>query len=671
MYLHSVALPTPAASLPGHKHVLLLIDVSCSMTSELPGLTADLHRHLLEHLCPGDELSVVWFSGRGECGAVLAHETVTTLAESQRVADLIGRWLVPVGSTRFTDALNHGAALAARPTSAVFMTDGQDTQNDRSSILQAAQELALHVRDAHGVEYGDHTDRRTLSELAGMLGAAPRLVQSAAVDQDVTGQVLGLPAPAEKTAFDVLRDDPVIIVQAEAGQVMLPEGTAQVRPFTGLPGPDDVGGKPEGAFQDALYVQLLRAARTLDGPEIERTLRRLGDRALIQLTGGLYGKQRFGQFEAVVEEMCTRPERRYPLGYDAAALPDESQPTVTEVLTLLSDGGSELLTRHPAFQYRRVSRGTAPDPDPAVTWRGTGEPRITGLVSHARRPNLSLQVTTPGTAQLRRPPQALAALLPDTLDVPRVQTYTVLHSGILHLSTLPVRPSPVALTQLKAWGLAPEHTAPGEAVCVELGRLPLVRRSEVQRVRAADFARRTVQLERHKAVVKVLREAYAVHFPPRSSAMLAGTYGADAAAWLREQGVTDRGFSPRGPLQPGRDDVPVVELEVAIKGVSSLPKTSDVLARIAAGKALTTRERLIQAALAQVPVDPAELPGALDRHLQHVREAEVDLRRDLMALLVGQTWFADLAPDETEVTVTEGGEPFTVRLGTRELTEGV
>lgn len=194
-----------AAVSPARKHVLLLIDVSCSMTSELPELTADRHRHLLEHLSPGDELSVVWFSGRGECGAVLAHETVATLAQSQRVADLIGRWPVPVRSTSFTDALNHGAALASRsvlPTSAVFMTDGQDSQNDYSSILQAAQDFARHLRNAQVVEYGAHADRHTLSELACILCAAQRRVHTAAEYREVTAQVLRLPPSRVKTEVE-------------------------------------------------------------------------------------------------------------------------------------------------------------------------------------------------------------------------------------------------------------------------------------------------------------------------------------------------------------------------------------------------------------------------------------------------------------------------------------
>ena len=62
--LSVAAAPPPA---PEPTHHIVIIDCSGSMSGELPRIREQLNEKLVSLLGPDDAISIIWFSGRGQC----------------------------------------------------------------------------------------------------------------------------------------------------------------------------------------------------------------------------------------------------------------------------------------------------------------------------------------------------------------------------------------------------------------------------------------------------------------------------------------------------------------------------------------------------------------------------------------------------------------------------
>ena len=75
---------------PSIDHVLV-IDVSGSMTYDLPKLRQHIKTKIAKILRPDDTLTIIWFSGRGECGVLLEEVTAANLLDLKSIHDTIDR----------------------------------------------------------------------------------------------------------------------------------------------------------------------------------------------------------------------------------------------------------------------------------------------------------------------------------------------------------------------------------------------------------------------------------------------------------------------------------------------------------------------------------------------------------------------------------------------------
>ena len=76
------------------------IDVSGSMSGELPKLRDHLKNKVVKMVQPGDTLSLVWFSGKGQHGTLLTEQAIKGLLDVKEVHDLIDRFLHPIPASR-------------------------------------------------------------------------------------------------------------------------------------------------------------------------------------------------------------------------------------------------------------------------------------------------------------------------------------------------------------------------------------------------------------------------------------------------------------------------------------------------------------------------------------------------------------------------------------------
>ena len=136
-----------------------IIDCSGSMYAELPRIREQLKKRIPKLLKEQDTLSVIWFSGRGQCGVLLEAEPIATLTDLQAVNGAIDRWLKTVGLTGFKEPIELVSKLVAtvakknsNPFAMFFMSDGCDNQWSRQEILKAVELVSGKLASASFVE---------------------------------------------------------------------------------------------------------------------------------------------------------------------------------------------------------------------------------------------------------------------------------------------------------------------------------------------------------------------------------------------------------------------------------------------------------------------------------------------------------------------------------------
>lgn len=149
-------------------------------------------------------------------------------------------------------------------------------------------------------------------------------------------------------------------------------------------------------------------------------------------------------------------------------------------------------------------------------------------------------------------------------------------------------------------------------------------------------------------------------------------YGAEAAAWLKEQGFTEySGFAPKSVVAEAKDFYMSKEMSVSLKGLASLPTLKDVKDRMAKGK-LTASASLMAQFVTEVE---SEIGGATGEPAIKLIEQKVEAQkakvRDLIfqkatalfAITVGQVWPSEFKSiDDNTLTMSFDGSDVECKL---------
>jgi hypothetical protein len=238
----------PAKKVEPPTNHIAIIDCSGSMYGELPKIRAQLKARLPKILKEKDTFSIIWFSGRGQFGALLEAEPVATLTDLATVNRAIDRWLQPQGLTGFKEPLEEVERLVGRvkaksggnPFSLIFMSDGCDNCWNRGDVLKAVEKAAGAVQSTTFVEYGYYADRPLLTAMAEKAGGQLIFAQDfdqwePSFDAIVQKRPTGAPRIEVKVEGDPIRgfawtaeDGDLITYGLEGGSVRLPETTQAI-----------------------------------------------------------------------------------------------------------------------------------------------------------------------------------------------------------------------------------------------------------------------------------------------------------------------------------------------------------------------------------------------------------------------------------------------------------
>jgi len=350
------------------------------MSYDLPQIRTQLKKKLPKLIGEKDTLSVIWFSGRGEFGALLEAEPVSTLTDLKDVEKAIDRWLKPCGLTGFKEPLEEAGKLIERvakkrPGSAFslfFMSDGCDNQWSRQDILKVCEKASGGLAAATFVEYGYYADRSLLTAMAEKAGGT--LIHADAFDkfQPIFEAAMAKrPSGAPRITLGI-SGDPIggfvwsqgagdlTTYGLEGNKVSIPEDTTAIFYLS----PSAVG-SDGGTFKvennthpalDAAYAALSLFSVRMKPEVIFPLLKATGDVKFINMFSTCFGKQKYSEFMDVAKAAAFGTGR-YEKGYDPTKIPADDAYTILDLLKLLaSDDSSRVLLDHPEFKFSRISR---------------------------------------------------------------------------------------------------------------------------------------------------------------------------------------------------------------------------------------------------------------------------------------------------------------------------
>lgn len=673
---------------------IAIIDVSGSMYNDLPELRRHLKNKLPTIVGVNDTITLIWFSGNNQFGVLQEGVPIRSLTDLTALNNAIDRFLQPVCLTGFVQPLQEvvnviGRLKAKRSASLInvlFMTDGYENQNSQKAVLDASEALSNYADASTIIEFGWNCNRPLLTKMAEAMGGnlifSEHLAEyQATFERELTKTIGGgkkiavkLESPAILGyAFTVEGGNLVTYSVNANNEVIVPESLNSVAFFT-------TSEKVESPFErnfQMVYAGLATLSQRMLANEIFDVLAEIGDVALINKFVNAFSKQDYSDFQTMCMNAATNAGARYTEGMDRNAVPKEDAYTVIDLLNdLSSDAGNMIYPMDPAFGYKRIGAGEKKDENSLKFTPNESNPGIpmNCVVYNSERPNASLQTRMNGTVALpedRKKFPTLPASVPSFI----YRNYTIIRDGIVHTRVLPVSLTADTAIKLRAIGLR-VPTIVGEKFNLDISKLPVINRKMVKNVSAKETFTKVFELECLKAAQKVFKHFRDESGVEKRSEGFSILFGADAADWLKDIGITDyNGFNPKSEKEVSGDVYMSKQMEISVAKLSSLPKVEDVITKMKSGKALTLRESIMVPAInaynaVSTTMTGEELQSWLKKEadfaIANVRKLNLEISKTKFAIIVGHVWFNDLSADQNSLEITANGLTVTV---TADLTE--
>jgi len=702
---------TPAP--PGNANHLAIFDVSGSMYGELPKVRAQMKNKLASLLSPGDTFSAIWFSGKKEFGVLLEAVDVRDVKSVDTIQKSIDKWLQPRGLTGFKEPLEEASELVERvskknkhPFSLFFQSDGHDNQWSKAEILKAVETAGKKVSAATFVEYGYYADRQLLAAMADKIGGAHIFAEDFDAYDPVFERVMKrkVPSAPKKTVKLDKGADPIggfafaahegdlLTFEAAAGEANVPEDLSDLFYLSSsLPKGVKEEKKVSGEAETGAYAALALFGVRMKGDVVFPLLKATGDVRFITAFTNCFGKQKYSAFEADVRGAVFDRGQRLIAGHDPNLVPREDAFTILDLLeTLASDTRNRILMGDKEFKYSRIGRKEEAN-EGSLEFTSDFAPAgysVDRLVFNESRPNISIGVEKSGTVKL--PKKDRPKDVPEDFPTSAQRNYAIVRDGLVNVDKLPCLVTKATLETFTKEKVFDASSAPASSqnidgvevyrVVVDLKPLPVINRQMVKSLRAKDYFLIQWNLECARADQKVWNAYYKEYVSEKqgfttTSAGFAEKYGADGAAWLKNLGLTDQGYSPLSTTAAKTGDFYTSkELHCLLKGLSSLPSLKEAkekLAKATAAKPAPIGARLMAPAIQEAEAflksvtytkagsDEKKLDAAkafFGGRMEGARGTCRDLLRQVarasMITVVGQVWFSDFASlDETEMTI--------------------
>ena len=672
---------------------IFVIDCSGSMTYDLPKMRMQMKNKIPSLIGENDSVSLVWFSGKGEFGKLVEKVKVNDLNDLNRLNTAIDRWLKPMGCTAFVEPLKSVKELCTdnETYSMMFLTDGCDNQWSRNNIIDASSELADLLSNAVFVEYGYYCNHSLLTDMANAMngevifaedfdryepifdGICKRTVSTKRVEVEVGNPIEGFVWSCS--------DNGAVTYKVENGKVRIPMDVDKIYWFT-----DEDAVKVDDNDLKAIYQCLGVLAIARKSAFVKSLLSEIGDVALYEQYANAFGKQNLYDFAETVKKASFDSALRFVGGKQIGCRPNTDTYTVLEVIDDIKRVGGKLALDR--LSYNRIGRqiemsedlskaetqtlaeaiassssvaNIKAETDKALKLaserarmkfiRNSDLVRIDGFTYNETRPNISMLCHIDGKVGL---PSDAPYALPSDFYTSVFRNYTIIKDGLLNINDLPIEVDDALKALWKSKGVPMDED--GNVCVLHLRKMPLISERMVNAVSATALANDTYEWMRAKADAKVCKGFLDAIRPSEKSATLKDKYGDECAEYLKSVGITDNGFSPKTKLAAPTDKYVGTEFAVKFKGFSTIPSYNALLKKLSSGKSLTSAESLLKPKYDEceshkndsdfadwLSAEIAKANARADALYEKIVEAK-------FAILVGQTWFSDLAIENPTLT---------------------
>lgn len=625
----AVAVPT---------NFMVVIDTSGSMGSDLPQIRTQLKNKLPNLLKDGDTITIVWFSGRNEAGILKEEVEVKSLTTLQALNDAIDKWLKPVGLTAFSKPLTLVKEAVERikvnrPDSVfalLFMSDGYNNDCSWSDVKTNLVALQDDIISSTFIEYGYYADSDKLSEMAELMGGEKLTTASFDEYEHVfdgklnqtysSAKKMSVKVPVAKSdlkfdfAFTVTDTNEIIAFSIKDDEVVCWDNIEKLYYFSTSPMGVrlDFSSPSQTDIAKVLYSAIYLLTDRTYNTDVELIYSVLGDSETFNIFVNSFGKQKLNDYKNLIKECVVDESKRFLSGKVDNLVLDETAYCMIDLINDLTEFDDNLLyPSHPDFNYKRIGQKKIVKKIDPITEdvrtklanvsdvtelnaiiediknntiditslefvypdADTGYP-LSNLVWNSSRANLSVTIKFDGYVKLPKNEFGI-----EKVDTYVYRNYTLIKDGILNVTKLPVKLNPETLNKIKD-RVTIESVYDNSVMTMDFGKLPVINRSMAKDISAKRLGELEFELLKLQANKKVY-DYYDKLLFPRESEGLVNKYGKAVEEYLKSLGVTDyNGYSPKTETVESTDFYYAVTLDTKISGYSSLPKVTDVEAKL-------------------------------------------------------------------------------------------
>jgi hypothetical protein len=620
---------------------ILVIDVSGSMSYELTKIRKQLINKLPNLVNDKDTVTIIWFSGKNECGILKEEVEIKSLKDLSDLNKAIERFLQPIGLTGFVNPLKLVTDVVDRISknrpdsvfSMLFLTDGYDNQSSETEILKVVKLLEPMLNSCVFVEYGYYCNRNLLSKMAELVGGVNIFSEGfdsydPVFEKQITKTIksskkikVNLPNVLFNFVFSVDKtDNSITTYKVENNEILINENVDSVFYLTDT---QDINSTIITINDElnSIYALLYCLSIRMKSDEIYKVLAILGDVELITFYINAFGKQNITTFQQMCLDVVNKIKQPYALGYVPNLVPKEDVYSLIDLFNDLNDDENNLWYPHNEnFVYKRISSERiqksktlsedeikrisdltkliteAKDPSKITDLVNeltelqnnkfelkfeykdkTRGYKLNDLVYNSSRPNLSVRVCYQGSIKLPKNEHGL-----EQIDTYKYNTYTFIKDGLLNVTKLPVSINETLFNKLKLEKVISNDLEymENDVYVLDLSVLPIINRKMVKQIYAKELFEKSFELTKLKAKQKVYNHYESLHFPKESQSFKE-KYGETCTAWLTTLGISDyNGFAPPTTDKKIGETYVAKEVDVKISGLSSLPTVNDVLKKL-------------------------------------------------------------------------------------------
>lgn len=662
----SQAYTIPTEPVPTNR--ILCLDCSGSMSSELPKIRTMLKNKLPTMILPQDTLTIIWFSGKNQCGALFEGTKLETLQDIQRVNTAIDRFLVPIGATGFKSPLELVQDLTKRLSgdcTLSFLTDGNENVSPKQEVLEVCMALSDKLVSVTIVEFSYYADSKMILDMAEKIGGSVVLAENFTNYQEslesgfkttVLGEKIKIKKISAEYVIGNLPDGFVIARPDAVGTVTLPANTVSYSYFVGVGDIDDIITR-DTQYTDAAYAV---SALILKG-QADKALELasvIGDTELYHQVENSFSKQDYARtvemanaFGSGKKELFGSKSRQTNL------IPDTNAYNVlTLLMDLASEEGNFLDMSHESFAYEAIGdrRETAEIGEGELAFKpvfkdksGDIKAEITKLTFNEDRPNISILVRREGTVTL--PKNDLGFV--DTIESFIWRNFTIVKDGNVNVRFLPVILSKASYDLMSQLKVIDEPFKIGKTFVIDTKRFPIINRAMATPTTAVNLFEQCFNLYVLKTKQKVLGTKIE---KPEFGQKFATLYGDEGAKFLKELGISEGGFSPKTIVTASLDPYTAKVLEIKMSGLNSIPTIDAVEKAIASGKTLTPAQKVMSDVMDSL-VGVTDYVAELKATVAAVRTLRNQIVQVKFGIILGRKWFTDATGIEDNTREMEFG----------------